>query len=142
MSCANCCARVRHALPSRLPASTSARAPPRRTAASRQPARYVKRTWKAEFGLRGDGAGRARGCGAARIWIDSCAANHLIWCSRNAQVRLSMEEHMGKQADWKLFKNSWILPKPVLPGVWQRKEGGHVVRARVTESTTGKQKEI
>jgi integrase len=49
---------------------------------------------------------------------------------------------MGKHETWKLFKNSWISTKPVLPGVWQRKEGGHVVRARVLAATTGQQKEI
>ena len=49
---------------------------------------------------------------------------------------------MGKQEKWKLFKGSWISTEPVLPGVWQRKEGGHVVRARAKEGTTGKQKEI
>jgi integrase len=53
-----------------------------------------------------------------------------------------MEEHMGKHENWKLFKNSWVSTKPVLPGVWRRKEGGHVVRARVLEATTGQQKEI
>jgi len=49
---------------------------------------------------------------------------------------------MGKQANWKLFKGSWISIEPVLPGVWQRREGGHVVRARAREGTTGRQKEI
>src|SRR5262245_58806760 len=31
----------------------------------------------------------------------------------------------GKQKaqDWKLFKNVWISTEPVLPGVWERKEG-------------------
>jgi hypothetical protein len=29
-----------------------------------------------------------------------------------------------------------------LPGVWKRKEGGHLVRARVTDPTTGRKKEI
>jgi integrase len=53
-----------------------------------------------------------------------------------------MEEHMKKQKDWKLFKGSWISTEPVLPRVWQRKEGGHVVRARVIDSTTGRQREI
>ena len=46
------------------------------------------------------------------------------------------------QEKWKLFKGTWISTAPVLPGVWQRKEGGHAVRARVQESTTGKQREI
>lgn len=47
-----------------------------------------------------------------------------------------------KTEHWKLFKGSWISTKPVLPGVWQMKEGGHVVRARVLDSSTGRQKEI
>ncbi len=49
---------------------------------------------------------------------------------------------MKKKRDWKLFENVWISTTPVLPGVWQRKEGGHVVRARAKESTTGKLREI
>ena len=31
---------------------------------------------------------------------------------------------------------------PVLPGVWERKEGGHVVRARVKDPATGHTKEL
>lgn len=49
---------------------------------------------------------------------------------------------MTKQRTWKLFKDSWISTEQVLPGVWQRKEGGHAVRARVIERTTGRQREI
>jgi hypothetical protein len=40
------------------------------------------------------------------------------------------------------MKNVWVSRQPVLPGVWQRKEGGHVVRGRATDSKTGKQVEI
>jgi site-specific recombinase XerD len=58
----------------------------------------------------------------------------------NAQVRLRHEEHMKKE--WKLFKNVWISNKPVLPGVWQRKEGGHLVRARAKDSATGRTKDL
>jgi integrase len=47
-----------------------------------------------------------------------------------------------KQEKWKLFKGSWISTEPVLPRVWQRKEGGHVVRARVMDGSTGRQREI
>jgi len=47
-----------------------------------------------------------------------------------------------KKKDWKLYKDVWISTMPVLPGVWERKEGGHVVRARATDRTTGKLKEI
>lgn len=49
---------------------------------------------------------------------------------------------MSKKTEWKLMKNVWIAPKPVLPGVWQRKEGGHVVRARAKDCATGKMKEV
>ena len=49
---------------------------------------------------------------------------------------------MRKQRDWKLYKNTWISTEPVLPGIWERKEGGHVARARARDGTTGLQKEI
>ncbi len=49
---------------------------------------------------------------------------------------------MSKKLEWKLFKGSWISINPTLPGVWQLKEGGHVVRARVIDRTNGHQKEI
>src|SRR5262245_20004015 len=49
---------------------------------------------------------------------------------------------MRPQRNWKLVKGSWISNEPVLPGVWQRKEGGHVVRGRAKEATTGRLKEI
>ncbi len=42
---------------------------------------------------------------------------------------------------WKKQWNTWIRATK-LPGVWQRKEGGYLVRSRVTESTTGHQREI
>jgi len=47
-----------------------------------------------------------------------------------------------KQQGWKLFRGMHISEAPVLPGVWARQEGGHYVRARATESTTGKLREI
>ncbi|MFI5297865.1 MAG: tyrosine-type recombinase/integrase [Polyangiales bacterium] len=50
---------------------------------------------------------------------------------------------MAKETkDWKLFKNVWIATRPTLPGVWQRKEGGHLVRARALDPTTGKMKDV
>src|SRR5687768_7623863 len=51
-----------------------------------------------------------------------------------------MEKHMDKNKWMKRWKN-WVVPTRV-PGVWKRKEGGHLVRARVTDPTTGKMKEI
>ncbi len=44
--------------------------------------------------------------------------------------------------EWKQFKASWISHEPALPGVWRRREGGHVVRGRVKDTTTGHVKEI
>lgn len=47
-----------------------------------------------------------------------------------------------KQKKWTLRKGTMISTEPVLPRVWERKEGGHVVRARVIDKTTGRQREI
>jgi integrase len=46
------------------------------------------------------------------------------------------------KTEWMQINNVWVSKEPVLPGVWQRKEGGHVVRGRATDSKTGKQKQI
>ena len=47
-----------------------------------------------------------------------------------------------KQKDWKLVRNIWISTEPVLPGVWERKEGGHLVRGAAVCPRTGKRKEL
>jgi integrase len=41
-----------------------------------------------------------------------------------------------------LLKGCLIASKPVLPGIWLRKDGGYLVRARAKDGTTGKLKEI
>ena len=46
-----------------------------------------------------------------------------------------------KKKQWLFRWKNWLAPTKV-PGVWERKEGGHVVRARVTDPTTGHVKEI
>ncbi len=46
------------------------------------------------------------------------------------------------KTEWIVMKNVCVSSQPVLPGVWRRKEGGHVVRGRATDNKTGKQKEI
>jgi integrase len=48
---------------------------------------------------------------------------------------------MDKTTKWIKRWNCWVAPTK-LPGVWKRKEGGHLVRARVTDPTTGYKKEI
>ena len=61
----------------------------------------------------------------------------------NARVRLSTEASMStKSKDWKLVRGTWIATEPALPGVWPRKEGGHVVRGRATDARTGQQKDV
>ena len=44
--------------------------------------------------------------------------------------------------EWKLVRGTWIAQSPVLPGVWQRKEGGHVVRGRATDPRSGRQRDV
>ena len=46
------------------------------------------------------------------------------------------------EKNWKVFKGSWVSTTPVLPGVWKRREGGHVVRARPKDPKTGRTVEI
>jgi len=52
-----------------------------------------------------------------------------------------MEASMSK-SQWVLRWKSWIAPKPVLPGVFRRKEGGWLVRGRAIDAKTGKMKEV
>lgn len=50
-------------------------------------------------------------------------------------------ETKTKETKWIKKWNSWISPTKV-PGVWNRKEGGFLVRGRTKDPTTGKSKEI
>lgn len=43
---------------------------------------------------------------------------------------------------WVKRWNCWIAPKPTKPGVWRRKEGGFLARARVLDPHTKKLREI
>lgn len=43
--------------------------------------------------------------------------------------------------EWKRRWKTWVRPTK-LPGIWQRKEGGFLVRARVTDATTGRLVEV
>ena len=42
---------------------------------------------------------------------------------------------------WSFRWKNWLAPTKV-PGVWKRKEGGHFVRSRVVDPTTGQMKEL
>jgi len=44
--------------------------------------------------------------------------------------------------NWVKRWDIWIVPTPVKPGVFRRKEGGFLVRGRVTDPRTGKMREI
>jgi integrase len=56
-------------------------------------------------------------------------------------VRLSTKETRMKEKKWVFRWKSWLAPSTV-PSVWERKEGGHFVRARVVDPTTGRMREI
>jgi integrase len=45
-------------------------------------------------------------------------------------------------SEWRMYRGISISTKPILPGVWGRREGGHLVRARATDPSTGKVREI
>ncbi len=47
-----------------------------------------------------------------------------------------------QQKSWTKVRGTWISQVPVLPGVWARRDGGHVVRGRVLDPRTGRQREI
>ena len=49
---------------------------------------------------------------------------------------------MKKSKEWKLVRNIWISTEAVLPGVWERKEGGYVVRGAALCPRTHKRKDI
>ncbi len=49
---------------------------------------------------------------------------------------------MAKPERWVKRWSILMSDKPVLPGVWRRKDGGHVVRARVVSPKSGRQVEI
>jgi integrase len=56
-------------------------------------------------------------------------------------VRLQeTEKHMDK-TKWTRRWKCWVAPTR-LPGVWKRKEGGYLVRARALDPTTGRTKEV
>jgi hypothetical protein len=44
--------------------------------------------------------------------------------------------------NWENRWGSWISPKPVMPGVWKCRGGGHLVRGRVKDPRTGKMVEF
>jgi integrase len=48
---------------------------------------------------------------------------------------------MKDKKQWLYRWKNWLMPSAV-PGVWNRKEGGHFVRTRVIDPTTGRMKEI
>jgi integrase len=52
-----------------------------------------------------------------------------------------LEAFMKLQSKWIKRFEMWVMPTQI-SSVWKRKEGGHLVRARVTDPTTGRKREI
>jgi hypothetical protein len=48
---------------------------------------------------------------------------------------------MDKNKNWVRRWKSWVAPTR-LPGVWRRKEGGHLVRTSIVDPATGRKREI
>jgi len=46
------------------------------------------------------------------------------------------------EAKWVLRWKYWLAPKPVKPGVWRMKEGGHYIRGRAKDPRTGRLREV
>lgn len=63
----------------------------------------------------------------------------LAW-RRTSQVCLPSTE--ARMTKWVKRWNSWIAPRPSRPGVWRRREGGCLVRKRVTDPRTGAEVQI
>jgi integrase len=75
--------------------------------------------------------------------IDSFEGNDRLRSTRIVWSRLrSMEAQMkSQQQKWINRWKTQVMPTRI-PGVWKRKEGGHLVRARVKDPTTGKIREL
>jgi hypothetical protein len=73
-------------------------------------------------------------------WTDLLAAIPDLACLRNVRDRLVSEAYMKKGScqKWKCIRGTWISEKPILRGVWMRRDGGHVVRARVKDPRTAR----
>jgi hypothetical protein len=57
-------------------------------------------------------------------------------------VRFRNGTEARMETKWMKRWDSWIAATPIRPGVFRRKEGGFLVRGRVTDPRTGKLKEI
>jgi integrase len=75
--------------------------------------------------------------------MDLFAASRLLTSTPDVRERLRRppEAHMKKE-NWVRKWNSWVDPKPELPGVYRRKEGGFLVRGRVIDPKTGAMRQV
>ena len=113
---------------------------PRPTAVSGLPAPCARRTAKDVFDRPADVVAKGPGCGAETTWTTSFVAVLALYWDRTARVRLLLEATMAN-LKWTYRWKNWITPTK-LPGVWQRRDGGHLVRSRVVDPTTGAMKEV
>ncbi|MDP8999310.1 MAG: hypothetical protein M3O46_04290 [Myxococcota bacterium] len=84
-----------------------------------------------------------RSCGAANRSTSTSAARALLPSDADVRERLRRptEAKMKKQ-QWVRKWNSWVDPRPALPGVFRRKEGGFLVRGRITDPKTGSMRQV
>jgi integrase len=75
--------------------------------------------------------------------MDFSAAKLLVTCLSDVRERLRRptEERMKKE-QWVRKWNSWVNPRPELPGVYQRREGGFLVRGRAIDPKTGSVRQV
>src|SRR5258708_1062478 len=73
--------------------------------------------------------------------MDSSEANPLLRSPRIVRVPLPTATHMDKKKKWLRRWKNWVAATRV-PGVWERKEGGHLVRTRIMDPATGRKREI
>jgi Phage integrase, N-terminal SAM-like domain len=81
-------------------------------------------------------------CGRVRRSTRSSLASAVLSSGVDVQVRFPCGTEAHMETKWVKRWGSWIAATPVKPGVFRRKEGGFLVRGRVTDPRTGRMKEI
>jgi site-specific recombinase XerD len=86
-------------------------------------------------------AAKARGCGREMHLTLLFRGRAAVKLVRDVQARLAHTE-ARMETQWINRWGSWICAKPVKPGIFRRKDGGFLIRGRVTDPRIGKIKEI
>jgi len=95
-----------------------------------------ERTSAGDLDVRVRGVGRRGGKGTwiwSREAMDAFVeARPMLPCRQDVQARLARTEARMEAQRIKQW-GSWIAAKPIKPGVFRKKEGGFLVRGRVTD---------